>query len=290
MREISGIKVTQCGRIWGESFKLMFRYPCIFLPYLILILLESCLLVFLFLAYLPILSPLLAPPIKVFFGEIYLHYPYNLLLLPTLFDYPDIVLVLIFTPLISGMTVGMVSQAREGNKPEFSRNLLLAVKKYLILLGLGVIVTIIVFSIFQAGKFLFLKFYTEEVAKVIHIPTWRMFRLTQYFCFFLTLLIEIFFAFCIPAVMIENKKIFGSIKCGFKVSSSLFLPTFILISVPTIFDIMIVLIKQKMISQLMDKFFPEIVFVIMGVGFCIYLLTQVIRIVSLTVVFLITRK
>lgn len=290
MIEIKRIEVKTCGLIWGESFRLMWRYPKIFLPYTSLILLEISLLVFLFLAYLPIFSPLLAPPIKVFFGEIYRHYPYNLILLPTLFDYSDVVLSVIFAPLITGMTVGMIYQTQEGNVPKFGSNLLLSIKKYLILLGLWIIVTLLVFGIFQLGKFLVLKFYTDDVAKFIHIPTWRMFRLTQYFCFFLSLAMETFFAFCIPVIMIEKKKIIGSMKRSFKLGFSLFLPTFILICVPTIFDSFIVLIKQKMLVKLMDKFFPEIVFIIMGVGFCLYLLTQVLRISSITLLFLHHKK
>ncbi|MEW6097385.1 MAG: hypothetical protein AB1567_12825 [bacterium] len=290
MKKIRRIKIATCGLIWEETFSLMARYPKIFLPYSVLILLEICLLIFLFLAPLSILSPLVEPPIRVFFGEKYLHYPYNFVLLPTIFDYCDVVLVLIFAPLISGMTVGMVYQTQEGNKPKFCSNFLLAIKKYLILIGLWMIVTILVFSIFHLGKFLVSEFYTDEMAEFIHIRTWRMARLIQYFCFFLTLLIETFFAFCIPAVMIENKKILSSIKRSFKISSSLFLPTFILICVPTIFNSIIVLIKQKMLIQLMDRFFPEVVFIIMGVEFCIYLITQVLRVLSLTLVFLINRE
>jgi hypothetical protein len=290
MKEIKRVRVKTCGLFWQESFSLMRRYPKIFLPYTILILLEIHLLIFLFLAYLPIFSPILAPPIRVFFGEIYLHYPYNFILLPTIFDYCDIVLVLIFAPLVSGMTVNMVYQAEEGNKPKLGSNLLLGIKKYLVLFGLWIIVTILVFSIFHLGRFLVLKFYTHNIADTIHIPTWRMFRLMQYFCFFLTLLVETLFAFCIPAVMIEGKKIFGSIKRSFKISSSLLIVTFILICVPTIFNSLIVLIKQKFLTQLMDKFFPEIVFVIMGIGFVVYLLTQLLRISSLTLLFLTYKK
>jgi len=290
MREIKRIRVTTCGLFWGESFRVLFQYPKIFLPFIILILLDTSLLIFLFLSHLPLLSPLLEPPIKVFFGEIYLHYPYKLILLPTIFDYCELVVVLIFAPLMTGMTVAMVYQAKEGNSPKFWSNLWLAMKNYLILLGLWIIVTIIVFSIFQLGRFLILKFYTEEIAKFIHIPTWRMFPLTQYACFLFTLIMETFFAFCIPAVMIEKKKILGSIKTSFKISSVVFLPTFILISLPTIFNVIIVLIKQKILIQLMDKFFPEVVFVIMGVEFCIYLITQLLRVSSLTLVFLINNK
>lgn len=290
MQEIKKIRITSCGLLWEESFNLLFRYPKIFLPFSLLILLDISLLIFLFLSHLPLLSPLLTPPIKVFFGEIYLHYPYKLVLLPTIFDYCDLILVLIFAPLITGMTVAMIYQAEEGHYPKFGSNFWLAIKKYLILLGLWIIVTGLVFSIFYLGKFLILKFYTEEVAKSIHIPTWRMFWLTQYSCFFLSLLIETFFAFSIPAVMIENKKILGSVKRSFKISLAMFLPTFILVCVPTIFNAMMVLIKQKMLTQLMDKFFPEIVFVILGIEFCIYLFTQLLRVSSLTLLFLINKK
>ncbi|MEW6618241.1 MAG: hypothetical protein AB1422_02630 [bacterium] len=228
----------------------------------------------------------MAPPIKVFFGESYLHYPSNLVILPTIFDYVDLILVLIFAPLISGMTVRMVYQSAEGHKPEIFSNIFPVLKKYLILLGLWIIVTILIFTIFHLGKFLVSEFYTKEISKAIHIPTWRMTRLMEYFCFFLTLVIETFFAFCIPIVIIENKKILASIKTSFKISLSLFLVTFILICVPNILNNMIVLIKQKVLILLMDNFFPEIVFVIMGVGFLVYLITQVLQITSLTLVFL----
>ena len=68
-------------------FQLVRRYPIIVAPFIGVAMFEGFVLAVLFLAPRPPLSMALAPIIRAFWGEQFLHYPTNFLLLPKIFEY-----------------------------------------------------------------------------------------------------------------------------------------------------------------------------------------------------------
>jgi len=282
-------KLFFCGEVWKVSFKSMWQCPAIFLPFAIITLCELLLLVVLLLSPHPILEPLLCPPIRKFFGEMFLHYPYNFSLLPTLFEYVSLPLTLLLMPLMCAVTVGMVARSVNGKKASFGKNLGLGMKKYMSSLSLWIIVLIIYIGIFLFLKFLALQCYPPAMAKVLHIPSWRMFTICQYLSLFICLLVEPFLAYSIPVLILEKKKLFSAIKEGLIVGWSLYLPTLVLIAIPTLLGACLVLVKQKMLSFFINLL-PESVLGVMVGGFILTLFIGVLITTSLTALFLIKRQ
>lgn len=282
-------KLFFCGEVWKVSFKSMWQCPAIFLPFAFIALCEMILLVILLLSPHPIMEPLLGPPIRRFFGEIFLHYPYNFSLLPTLFEYIDLPLSLLLMPLMCAATVGMVSVVVNGKKANLGKNLKLAIKKYVPSLFFWVIVAFIYLGIFMLLKFLALHCYPPALAKVLHIPSWRMFTICQYLSLFICLLVEPFLAYAIPIMILEKKRLFSAIKEGIIVGWSLYLPTIVLTLIPALFGACVVLVKQKMLSFFINLL-PESVLGVMVGGFILTLFIGVLMTTSLTVLFLIKRQ
>lgn len=282
-------KLFLCGEVWKVSFKSMWQCPAIFLPFFILTLCETVLLIVLLLSPHPILEPLLGPPIRRFFGEMFLHYPYNFSLLPTLFEYASLPLTLLLLPLMCAVTVGMAARVVNGQKANLGKNFETGIKKYIPTLSLLIIVFLVYIGIFLFLKFFALQCYPPALAKTLHIPSWRMFQFCQYLSLFLCLLVEPFIAYTIPVLMLEKKKLFLAIKESIKVGWSLYFPTLVLITIPTMFCACMVLLKQKMLYFFINLL-PESVLGMMIGGCILSLFIGVLITTSLTVLFLIKRQ
>jgi len=192
-------------------------------------------------------------------------------------------------PLMCAVTVGMVARSVNGKKASFGKNLGLGMKKYMSSLSLWIIVLIIYIGIFLFLKFLALQCYPPAMAKVLHIPSWRMFTICQYLSLFICLLVEPFLAYSIPVLILEKKKLFSAIKEGLIVGWSLYLPTLVLIAIPTLLGACLVLVKQKMLSFFINLL-PESVLGVMVGGFILTLFIGVLITTSLTALFLIKRQ
>jgi hypothetical protein len=267
----------------------MWQCPAIFLPFAIITLCELILLVVLLLSPHPIMEPFLGPPIKRFFGEIFLHYPYNFSLLPILFEYVSLPLSLVLMPLMCAITVGMVSAVVNGENANLGKETKLAIKKYIPFLSIWIIVLCIYMGIFILLKFLALQCYPPALSKILHVPSWRMVTICQYLSLFVCLLVEPFLAYAVPIIILEKKKLFSAIKEGIIVGWSLYLPTIVLLVVPALFGACVVLVKQKMLFFFINLL-PESVLGVMAGGFILTLFIGVLMTTSLTVLFLIKRQ
>ncbi|MFH0774123.1 MAG: hypothetical protein V2A53_01315 [bacterium] len=270
---------------WQTSFRMLKKHPLIILPYIFLSLIEATLLILLYLAPQPPVSTFLAPPIKAFFGEAYLHYPSNLLILPALFDYSLLFLTIIFGVMINGMVVGMVSDAHEKKGLYLFANLAKAIKKYPALILLSLFMAISAYIIFIIPKMLILGFYTHQMETIFHLSQWRVLQIALGTSFFFFLILDLLFAYSIPVVIIENRGIFSAIKRSFSVNRGILFSTFFLVLIPTIFNCIILLLKLKILF-FMEMTFPEIVLFILGSSIFIKIFTEYLRVSSIATIFL----
>ena len=92
------IKLSHVYSALGDCFK---TYPVILVPFLIFTLIDLCGLIFVFLIPRAPLYALLGPIVRTFWGEQFLHYPANFLLLPKLASLSRTILSVIFSMLLS---------------------------------------------------------------------------------------------------------------------------------------------------------------------------------------------
>jgi len=249
----------------------MGMYHRVFYPFIGLALLQILTLFFLFLAPRPPVSVVLAPIVRAFWGETYLHYPFNFILLPKLYNYVEITLSIIIGAVMTGMTVDLVRQAKKGILPGLRAGLKNSFRRYLSLIGVWIVTFILVSVVFRMPQFIMSKYHIGASSGLF--SQWNVSRLLLVVSVLVGLMIEALFVYAIPSIMLEQKRTWKAIIRSFSLAKSNFLATFIVVSVPMIFVISMSFVKRK-IPMLMDKMFPEITLWIMITGIIISMLAN----------------
>ena len=132
--------------IFREAFNILRKYPRIIVPFAVT---GICNVLALYMVYLTPQRPfiyLFGPPIKAFWGIKFLHYPFNLYLLPKLFYYASICVGATAGVLMSAVAIGMIRDSYTGKSvPSFFSNFSISLKRYFALFGIWFITFIISF-------------------------------------------------------------------------------------------------------------------------------------------------
>jgi len=256
---------------WAESFGIMGKYRRVFYPFIGLAFLQILALYFLFLAPRPPISTVLAPIVRAFWGENFLHYPFNFILLPKLYNYAEIILSVIVGAAMTGMTVDLVRQAKKRIPPGLKAGLKNSFKRYLSLIGVWIVTFILVSVVFRVPQFIMSKYHIGATSSLF--SQWNVSRLLLVVSVLVGLMIEALFVYAIPSIMLEQKRTWKAIARSFSLAKRNFLVTFIVVSVPMIFVILMGFVKRK-IPMLIDKTFPEITLWIMIIGIIISMLAN----------------
>ena len=113
--------------------------------------------------------------------------------------------------------------------------------------------------------------------------------ITLYISLFISIFIQTIFMYAMPAVMLEQKKAFSAMKRSISFCRNVFLSTLILVGIPTLFYIPLIML-QGGLAKLMNRFFPEIVLVIMGLNIIVSVIMDCLVTCSTTILFLNKRK
>ena len=250
-------KLGVIGYIIKVTFGYLLKYPRTLLPFVIIAVFNILSLFTLYLAPLYPFNKILGPPIIRFWGIRFLHYPYNFILLPSLFSKVKNFLI---NPLISSIMiavcVGMIYHYYLGQEPSFSRALNKALRRYVHLLLVVVIMTVLIYLIGRFMPYIFNKVSSN----------WKGVGFLSFVVlFFITVGIEALFAYAFLAIMIEDKNILGALKESFVFSSGLFFITYMLVLIPRLFDLAIAILARKQL-YFMDKFIPDITLLIIVIG------------------------
>jgi len=106
-------------RALQQTLRLFASQRLLWVPFLLVALLETCFLVLIWLAPQAPFSVVLAPPIRFFFGDRILHYPAHLWFLYHAMKYTNLVTSVLLGAFFSGVACVMVQQAHEGQPMSF---------------------------------------------------------------------------------------------------------------------------------------------------------------------------
>jgi len=223
-------------------YQLVRRYPIIVAPFIGVAVFEGLVLAVWFLAPRPPLSMALAPIIRAFWGEQFLHYPTNFLLLPKIFEYSRNVLTFITGILFSGIALSMLLQASQGQQPEWFLGIGRVARRYFRL----VIIWGVVFGLSAAcGKAL--SHYAG------FFPSLRWFLAAE---FAATVAVQLLFVFAFPAIVIENRKTFMSLIRSLALVRLYPLTSFLIVFIPSLFVLPVIYV-QLHLPALMRTVAPE---------------------------------
>lgn len=243
--------------VMGMTFKNLFKFPSLFKAFLCLALLETLGLVIVYYSPQWPVNQVLAQPIRAFFGEPALHYPYNLMALPRIFRVWQIFVDIFFGSILTGIVVSMYNQHSKKMSLRFGKNFKIAFNRYLPLLAYSMIVFIVIYLVEHfsgifirdrliAGKGYFLKLGQIKWGIIIAV-----------FNLLFSMAIEILWIYVPIAIIIDNKGLWRAAATSLKLVFHYFITTVLLVLIPVTVYLSVVIFRV-FDSKLMDLYFPEI--------------------------------
>jgi hypothetical protein len=132
-------------KVYSSTTEFLKNHPILFLPFIIFAVFETIVFILLYSAPRFPISKILGPPIRAFWGERFLHYPANFLLLPILDSLSLMVLAVALCSLLTAMAVGIIFDIYNKKQINLGRSFKAALKDYIPLFIIVFIVTALLY-------------------------------------------------------------------------------------------------------------------------------------------------
>ena len=278
-------KAPVIGVIWKVVFSALQKHPSIAIPFYISGGVKLFGIAVIFFSIFYPLSIVFGPIIKTLYGEAFLHYPFNFVLIPKLFYYVQIATYIFLEGFLTSMAVWMVFRVNEGKKPDLRESAAKALPKYIAVMALLASIFIIVFLLNYAEMFVIKRFLMKFKFMEVLVKQNLLEFILICVNFFIVALLESVLAFAIPFIVLENKKFFKAIGSSFSLAARNFGSVFILILTPTFFVLPLTLLGAGL-PILTNNTFPEITFIVLGGSVIVGFLADCMVTLSLTFLFL----
>ncbi len=204
------------------------------------------------------LSLFFSPIIKRIWGEEFLHYPMDLLLLPKIFYYAQIVYFIF----LGGYILSIISKLIEGINSSEKVSFKTAFKKSLpsyIHIFLCIAFSLMCLQILNGGYDLIIKraYKIQSTSGIFFQIKSAVILSAGYIKFLLGLFVSFIFAYAAPIIIIEKKRFLSAMLMNFKVIFSSFWTTLVIVFIPTILFLPILILRNNT-GALVEKTFPEV--------------------------------
>jgi len=258
-------------QIWKDSLAIVKKNPRILAPFIAAAAAEGLALYILFLTPQRPVAVLLAPPVRAFFGEKFLHYPHNLLLLPRLFYYARLCLGASMGILMTGTALGMIKDAKERKSPRFLISFVASLRRCLSLLAVWIV---------MLGVSFLTKKGIEAIGTGIGQPI-----IISTLTYTAAIVSQMLFIYAMPAVIIEKKNFLAAIKQGVLFTKKHLLLTLLLLCLPMACYVPMAVLNNS-IPALTKIFSPEAIVAVLGTGVCVTLIMDILTTIPPTMLFL----
>jgi len=262
-------------KAWRESIRVLVKYPRLFIPFIVTATVNYAMLYLVYLMPQRPVAYVLAPPVRVFFGEKFLHYPFNLFIMPRLFYYGGILISATIGVLMIAVAIGMLKNIYLNNKSAASASLAFSFKRYFALLGIWLITFLLSFAFVKVVK----HFHYSGI----------ILNLLPYLAYIGVVIIQLFFIYAVPALIIERRNILVSLLRGFIFVKKHFISSVLLLFLPALLYLPIVMLKQH-IPGLIRHFYPEIIIVVLSGEIFVSLIVDILTTIPIAIVFLRNRQ
>lgn len=231
------------------------RHKSLMLPFFFLYVCNILALVTLYLSPRKPLAAIFAPPIRKIWGEKFLHYPHNFLLLPKLYNYAHLAISLTIGLLITAIFVNAFQRMYANPQAKLSikiyiGSLIYAVRRYFALL--------ILFGVIYGISYAILK----EIATLTTVHSFSI-QITA--TFFVGVCLQTIFACVIPALIVSNVGIAQAMKNNFLILKKKGLAIFLAVLVPSFLYGIIYSIKY-FTPYFLSNFEPEIMLALLSIS------------------------
>ena len=253
---------------WISSFDLIKTRPILLVPFVFIAFFESFALELIYFSTRKTISFIASPIIRKFFGENFLHYPGNLLMLPRLFYYAQVAVYIFIGVFLVAISVNILKNIKANLPLKTDALIKNASKRYLSFVIFGIVMIFSMILIKRVDTFIFIKL-VQFISKYLpQIATELYFTGLSLFLFLSNVILQAFLVLAVPIMVIEKKSLIRALGSSIYLGFRNFFSIFGLVFLPFLVYLPILLLKS-MLPQLAAKTFPEISLYIVGAGIII---------------------
>ncbi len=249
------------GSLIAASFDTLLKHPIILFPFCILAFLKLFALEIIYFIPRWPLNILFAPIVRTLWGEQFLHYPINFLLIPKLFYYTQLLLYVLIEALLTAASCVLIYNINEGKPTNLKTVFKKTFKKYIEIFCIAIITIGCFFILRSLYGFIVAKIATSQIGAEIYfvglIKKGLAYTL-PYGKFFLGILVELLFVYAIPILILNDKKLLSALGSNFKFLKNTYIITFMLVALPALLLLPLLYMNMK-IAILIDKTSPAII-------------------------------
>lgn len=245
------------GKNWLSTSELMAKHSIVILPFIFIAFLETLALELIYFSPRRPISFITNPIIRKFFGEMPLHYPGNLVILPRLFYYAQVSLYVAFGVFLTAISVNIFKNIKAGLPVKLKALVKNALKSYLSFFVYAVMVIIIVTLLRNANMFVF----SKAIRLILrYFPNFspQIYQLcVVIFVFLMNVILQALLILVIPLIVIEKSSLLKALLRSAYLGIRNFFTIFTLIFVPFLIYLPLTILKSFS-TGLVNRTFPEI--------------------------------
>ncbi len=223
-------------------------YPPVFIPFVVIAFVQLVVLEILYFVPRYPLNIFFEPIIAKLWGEHFLHYPFNIALLPKLFQYTQAPIYLFVTSFLIGVGINTICKINNDEKVTFGGVFKDTLKHYVHIFTAAFIAFALVLVFSEVYELLIRKALTIDPRignkyKLKLIVKILILEGAPYFNLLASVFITTLFAYVIPVIVIANKKVFPAIAESFKTLFGAPWFTFMVVFIPTLIYVPILMLR-----------------------------------------------
>ena len=228
-----------------QTARLMGAHRRLWVPFLVTVLFEVILLTSIWLAPLPPFSKFFAPPIRYFFGERMLHYPWHLWFLYHAMKHTQFVATTLIGAFMTGITCVMVRQVAEGRSLSFREALVSGSVRY----GTTLVLWLLTWASARGA--------TEAIGALVpHRAAWVI----VWSSVVVTVLLQVLLVYAIPAAVFEGLGWWRALRRGLQEAGRYPFSTFILVGLSSMVVVVLaILVSPTKVANWMLSTTPELI-------------------------------
>ena len=241
----------------------LISHPIILFPFCISAFIQLLVLEILYFAPRYPLNTVFGLIIQRIWGKAYLHYPFNLTLLPKLFQYFQIIIYIFIGSFLIAMSIAAIIKVNEGKKVRIKTIAKEAFSKYVHIVFAALCSFMLILLFFKGYDIIY------QRALQIRSTSGKFYLLKQiltvgspYIYLYLSVLATTFMAYVLPVIMIDQKKFFPALWINIKTIFLSLWTTFFIVLIPSMLFVPMLLIKTSLTKGILPPDFALIIIVL----------------------------
>lgn len=253
-------------RLYKNTAKILANHPVVLFPFTIFAVLESLSLLLLFLAPRMPFSIVFGPLIRTLWTDRFLHYPLNFLLLPKLASLAKMGLSIIVGSLLTGMAVALIADAYHKKPLRIGSCFRRAAASYVPLFFIILLLTTLFYLLNKVMAISLTHYFFAGHRHLLFIPaSFWMGPLQLVGNLAIAIVLQSFFIYAIPAVIIERVKLFKALRISSHFCLRSLIPTLLFVGIPLALTLPLTILNMNS-TLLITRFFPESVLLLLYAG------------------------